>query len=493
MGGDSATCIAYIEAVLAKIARRVDRDGMFEGCQRIGVAVSGGADSVALLHALKQLYPDCPLAAIHLNHSLRGPEADLDEELVRSLAASLAVPVFVRRDDIAAAARLVGGNIEEHGRRSRYRYFGELVEAGAVNVVATAHTRSDQAETVLFRLLRGSGGHGLSAIHSVRDPGIVRPMLDVSRDEILAYLRASGLDWREDSSNADPSFARNRIRHSLLPALARDWNPNIESVLANTADWALEEERFWRGRVSELMNRCVREEQGAVLLQVESVRELLPAEQRRLVDAIVRTQYLDGGSASFGHIEAVRALVAAPAGSGSLDLPGLRVERSFDIIRFARRGGEPPGAFDLPLPVPGHAVVPGGDGGELRARLLTHPEAQALYNEAESALLDWDCVPRLLRVRSWRAGDRYRPAGHGAPRKVKELFHSARVSAWRRAGWPVVTASDTPASREQIVWVREFGPAHGLSPTAATRRILALDEPGGSDAGFVSKSTRIAS
>lgn len=459
---------------------------MLAGRQRVGVAVSGGADSVALLHALRELCPDRPLSVIHVNHSLRGAESDLDEEFVRGLAGQLRLRLFCRREDVAEAARSAGWNIEEAGRRCRYEYFRRLIEDQAVGVVATAHTRSDQAETLLFRLLRGAAGNGLGAIRPVREPGIVRPMLDVSREEVLAYLRSSGIAWREDASNADPRFARNRLRQSLLPMLARDWNPNIESILANTADWAMEEGRFWRHRLRALLDRCVREGPDAVLLDVAPARDLLPAEQRRLVDAIVRSPRLGAGAASFGHIEAVRALIASQAGTGSVDLPGLRVERSFRTIRFAARRAGERCAYDLPLSVPGSTALPGRGDGVICARLLTVPATQGLYNETDSALLDWDRIPRLLRVRNWRAGDRYRPVGRGSSRKIKELFRRAQVSAWRRTGWPVVTAADTPDSREQIVWAREFGAAHGLSPSAATRRVLALDELGLSDAARVS-------
>ncbi len=466
---------------------------MLDGCWRVGVAVSGGADSVALLHALRELWPDRPLAVIHLNHSLRGSESDLDEEFVRGLAGSLGHPLFVRRNDVRAAARVRDGNLEQAGRRCRHEYFRELLSDRVVGAVATAHTRSDQAETVLFRLLRGSGGNGLSAIHPVRRPGIVRPMLDVSRDEVLTYLRSSGHAWREDASNADPGFARNRLRHLLLPLLARDWNPNVEAILATTADWALEEERYWRDRIEKLRDRCVRQVQGALLLDADAVRSLLPAEQRRLVHAIVRSPELGARGASFRHIEAVRSLIATPVGSGIIDLPAVRVERSFGTLRFCARGAVRPCSYDVPLPVPGCAAVPGEPGGSLRARLLAVPETQVLYNESNSALLDWDRVPSPLRLRNWRAGDRYRPAGQESSRKIKDLFRSSRVSVWKRAGWPVITASDAPASHAQIVWAREFGPAHGLSPTAATRRVLALDELGRSDAGGVSKSVRNAS
>lgn len=455
---------------------------MFVGRPNIGVAVSGGADSVALLHALRQLLPDRPLAAVHLNHRLRESDSDLDEDFVRGLARDLDIGLFVRREDVAQTATSSGRNIEETGRRCRYRYFRELIKRGACDVVATAHTRSDQAETVLFRLLRGSGGNGLSAIWPFRRPGIVRPMLDVSRSEVLEYLRGAGLSWREDATNTDPAFARNRLRHSLLPLLERDWNPNIEGVLSNTGDWALEEERFWQDRLGRLLRKCVREEGSGFLLNVEAARGLHVAEQRRLLDAILRRPEFGAGRSGFAHVDAVRELIRSPGGSGAVDLPGARAVRSCGEIRFVPRDCGEPAEFDLPLPVPGLARLPGEPAASIRARLLGMQVGKTRYNTGDSAFLDWDRVPRLLRLRSWRVGDRYRPVGQNAPRKIRDLFRRSRVCAWRRAGWPVVTAADDAAEPGRIVWARQFGPAHDMAATASSRNVLALDELRGPDA-----------
>ncbi len=452
---------------------------MFAGSERIGVAVSGGADSVALLHALGELYPGRSLAAVHLNHSLRAEESDADEAFVRALAARLGCGLLVRREDVAAQARRAGRNLEQAGRVSRYRYFGELLSDGSCDVIATAHTRSDQAETVLFRLLRGSAGNGLSGIWPSRAPGIVRPMLDVSREEVVAYLRRSHLLWREDSSNADERYSRNRLRHSLLPLLRREWNPGVEKILANTADWALEEERCWQGRVIELRRRCVRESPAGLILDVAAARALHIAEFRRLVDDLLQSPRFRPGRAGFEHIESVRLLVFSPSGSGTVELPGARAERSFGEVLLAPLPGPEEAPYDLPLAVPGLTFLPGDSGKGVKTRLLGAADTPKLYNKDQPALLDWDLVPRHLRLRNWRAGDRYQPVGQQSPRKITELFGRYRVSAWRRAGWPVVTASNDAAKSGRIVWTRGFGPAGDLAAGPRSRRVLALDESGG--------------
>lgn len=464
------TDFAYSEVVLRKVAERIDREGMFAEDGPVGVAVSGGPDSVALLHALRDLLGARPFAVLHVNHCLRGPDSDSDEEFVRGLAASLECAFHVRRCDLSPTGASGRGNLEQEGRRCRYRFFREAVAAGTCATVATGHTRSDQAETVLFRLLRGAGGAGLSGIWPVHEQQIVRPMLDVPRAEVLEYLRGRGIAWREDASNASQAFARNRIRHELLPALRRNWNPGVETALANTADWAVEEERFWRPRIAELRNGCVREESGGLVLDVDAVRSLHVAEQRRLIGSVVASPLLGARSADFGHIEAVRALVLGRSGSGSVDLRGVRAERSFGAVLLRPRGAARVLDYDLPLPVPGSVRVPGGAETTVRTRLVAGSVSKPLYTEAGLKLLDWDRVPGPLRLRNWRAGDQYWPSGQRSTRKVKELFQRGRVSAWRRVGWPVVTSMD------RIVWVREFGPAADFAPRKGCRQLLAVDE-----------------
>ena len=234
---------------------------MFRAHEQAGVAVSGGADSVCLLEVLRELAPrwDLRLAVLHLDHGLRGEESRQDAEFVRELARARELPFILER------AELPAGNLEEAAREARLRFFRERIAAGAVDSVAVGHTRSDQAETVLFRFLRGAGTAGLAGIHPVTGDGIVRPLLDVTRAETEAFLRARGIAWREDSTNASARFARNRIRHGLLPQLTRDWNPALEATLAKTADWALAEEAYWKDEIANLALACLRDDGAGVL------------------------------------------------------------------------------------------------------------------------------------------------------------------------------------------------------------------------------------
>ena len=470
--------VVYSECVLAKLRKRIARERMFTGRGTIGAAVSGGADSVALLHALRELFPERTIAAVHLNHCLRGADSDADEAFVRKLAAKLGCEHFVRREDVA----LSGGNLEGAGRRARYRFFEELLADGSCSEIATGHTQSDQAETVLFRLLRGACGGGLSGVWPVYDERIFRPMLDVTRGEVLEYLERSGLDWREDSSNSDPCFARNRLRHGLLPQLRQEWNSNLDSALAHTADWAVEEERFWNRRIAELSERCAERGSAEIILDVQELQALCVAEQRRVLLAVLREPALDCGNLGFEHVESLRALVLAQSGSGIVELPGVRAERSFGHVQLRRQGAAERAAYDLPLPVPGQVPLPGGDRCVISTRVLETASAAMLYDRKAIVLLDWDRVPKSLRLRSWRDGDRYKPAGLDSPKKIKDLFQQSRISAWNRAGWPVVAADEAGGGR--IVWARAFGPAGEFAVRPSSRRALLVEELGADEAGW---------
>jgi tRNA(Ile)-lysidine synthase len=229
-----------------KVRGTIARHDMFAPGQRVGVAVSSGADSVCLLYLLHELAPKwgLHLSVIHIDHGIRSLASQSDAEFVRALATQFALPFYFRRVDAPAS----DDNLEQAARRLRQRFYSDLREKGAVDRIATGHTRSDQAETVLYRFLRGSGLAGLAGVRPVRSDGIVRPLLDCTRLEIRAWLEERQIEWREDVTNLDLTYTRNRIRHELLPQLRLEYNPNLDETLANMAELAREEEAYWIGQ-----------------------------------------------------------------------------------------------------------------------------------------------------------------------------------------------------------------------------------------------------
>jgi tRNA(Ile)-lysidine synthase len=440
---------------------------MFAPGQRVGVAVSGGADSVCLLHVLVELAPrwDLQLSVLHLDHQLRGAESAADAEFVRQLAASLGLELHLRRADVKAMA--TADNLEQAARRARREFFLEFLRAGRLDRVAVGHTRSDQAETVLFRFLRGSGTTGLAGIWPATPEGLVRPLIEVDRREVIEYLRQRSLAWREDSSNEDRSFARNRIRHELLPALARDWNPGLTETLAQTAILAREDEQYWSGEIGRLAASGLRTWCGSVLLRASGLSQLPPAVERRLVRVALAQARGDLRGVDFVHVEQVMRLARRPGGHGRAQVPGLAVARSFDWIRLAPAPEQPPAGYKLPLAVPGRYLIPGTEV-EISLEL---GGTETGYNTVGSNL-DWNEVSGPVELRNWRPGDRYRPAGHASPVKLKRLFQRARVPLWVRRSWPIITRG------EVIVWASGFGPSADHLAGPGSRTVLRVLQNG---------------
>src|ERR1035437_2711869 len=459
----------YNETILLdRVVHTIERHRMFTPGDRVAIAVSGGADSVCLLHVLRNLAPrwNLTLSVLHINHNLRGDASRADADFVRSLAAALDLPFTLHGLDLATAP----GNLEQSARNARLAFFHEVLARGLATRIALGHTRSDQAETVLFRFLRGSGATGLAAIRPVTDRGIVRPLIDIERPEIVAFLQERGIAWREDVTNATLDFARNRIRHQLLPQLAREWNPALAETLAHTADLSLAEEAYWQGEMERLAKRHLTRQGPAILVSAAALAALPLAAARRLVRHAIHLASGGPSSNDFRHIADVIELAARPQGTGRAQLPGLEVRRSFDWLRLAPP--TPTDPYALQPALPGVTRVPGTDFA-ISLELLENSEttrfADNVYN-SEMGCLDWNRLSGPLNLRNWRPGDQYQPTGIPAAKKIKTLFQKACIPVWERAQWPVLTDA------ESIVWVRRFGTAAAVTAGIGSSKVLAVGE-----------------
>jgi tRNA(Ile)-lysidine synthase len=462
--------------VLERVAEIITRYSMFQTGQRVAVAVSGGADSTCLLHVLFELAPrwNLHLGVIHLDHQLRGEESRQDARFVQQMAAALGLPFTPGEADVARLARERGENLEQAARHERRRFFLEHLRAGAADRIALGHTQSDQAETVLFRFLRGSGTAGLAGIRPITHEGFVRPLIAIDRAAVERFLRDRGIAWREDSTNVSLDFARNRIRHELLPMLAREWNPAIAQTLAHTADWALAEEAYWQAEVACLASRYLLVKPPVIFFRADELNTLPEAAARRLIRHAIEMVKGDLRGIDFAHIAAVLALAGRQEGDGRLQVPGVDIYRSFEWMRLA-----PPGIdrlenrnFRYPAPVPGSVPLPGG-GPVVRLELVENREStentESGYNELMGCL-DWDRISGALELRNWRPGDQYRPVGHAGGERIKLLFQQARIPLWERRSWPVITSGNG------IIWARRFGPAADLVATPQSSVLLKVQE-----------------
>ena len=450
-------------SLLDRIRQTIARHDMFKRGMKVGVAVSGGADSVCLLHVLCEL--DLRLYVLHLNHNLRGADSQSDAEFVKMMSGSLGLPCT-----IAEARFDVAGNLEQQAREARLALFRQSIASDLVERVALGHTRSDQAETVLFRFLRGSGTAGLSGIRPVTAGGIVRPLIEVDRAEVEQFLRDRGIRWREDASNADRNFARNRIRHDLLPQLGREWNPAIRQCLAQTAQWAQDEESYWGVEIERLSAGLFTRGNGFVSLKTGLLLAFPTAVRRRLLRRAIELAKGDLRGIEFGHINTVLDLASRPIGHGRVRAPGIEILRSLDWLRFAILPEPQP--YRLPVAIPGKLPIPGTTV-SICLDLIEKPETSVLsdyvYNEGMDGL-DWPSLSGPLAVRNWQPGDRYHPTGSTGEKKIKTLFQRARIPFWERRQWPVLLDG------ESIVWVRRFGPAAAVAANSGSTSILRVQE-----------------
>lgn len=437
---------------------------------RLSVALSGGADSVALLRILVARSVELGLAlhAAHLHHGLRGAEADADQEFCRALAAKLGVSFHEARVDTVreAAADPKSGKasetIEEAARRLRYAWFRQLIASGELDAIATAHTLDDQAETVLAKFLRGAWTEGLAGISpklETPEGSIIRPLLAAKRAEIEAYLRVIGQSWREDTSNRDLTFTRNRIRHELLPLL-EGWNPRLREHMAQMAALACDEEAWWQTELARLAPQLLlpgRPVRGGgraagsgldsgLAIEVSRLGALAPALQRRLIRHAAEKF---GAALDFSATEALRSLALEGRAGQKLALPhGLRAERTARELRLSthleptpkgKSTGVPPEAYAVPIP--GEIDAP-AFGLRLRIDLAASAAPSGTPNGRSSS------PAKTATLRNWKPGDRVRLRYSGGPRKVKEVLERLRVTGTDRAVWPVLEIDG------RIIWMR---------------------------------------
>ena len=469
-----------IEKLSQGVLTHLQRRGWLKAGNRVGIAVSGGADSVALLRAMLGLRGELGIvvSVVHFNHTLRAEESDADHAFVQDLARAHDLELHEARGDVARRAEDRSLSTEAAAREARYEFFWSLIESNRLDKIATAHTLDDQAETILLRLVRGTGTRGFTGIHpeltgpsrAQRSRGlIVRPLLHTRRRNVERYLTTLGQPWREDSSNRDLRHTRNRVRQSLIPLLEKDFNPEITERLADFADIAQSEEAYWHEELQPYLKP------GSLLSQ--TLVQIPLALRRRLVRALAPP----GVQIEFRQVEEILQVAA-----GNDDSPpacnlaeGWTFQRQEDALIFVPpepRESRPAetgeaGFGPLLLPIPGKVIVPGSNRAFQAAKIsLASPPSG--YNPEH--LYAPHLLPGELLVRAWRFGDRFWPAHSKAPKKLKELFQAKKIPAEQRASWPVMVRQRE--GYEEVVWVRGFAAPADFRPAPGDREAVWLLE-----------------
>ena len=448
---------------------------------RLGVAVSGGADSVALLRLLLELHEElgCVLCVVHFNHKLRGRASEADEKFVARLAAKHGLEFFVATENIAATAKRERGNLEDVARRARYAFFERLVEEGRLNRVAVAHTADDQAETVLAHILRGTGLAGLGGIHPTTGV-VLRPLLGIRRADLSAYLRSKRQTWREDASNRDTKRMRARIRHKLMPFLEKKFQPAVVDHLCQLAEFAREDEAYLESQATLCEKELAQPAQNAARLALSDFLRVPRAIQTRLLRRIVEHLKPRRGQLSATHVQALLALAQHPDSGKSLQLPGgVEVRRESQELVFlpaaknqpARRGKTAPREYSYEVDLrAGQAELHVLElPCRLHLRVIDWPrEGRETTNTG--AVLDRGRLGVPLVLRNWSPGDSMQPLGHQRRHKLARLLNEIGVSRWEKRAWPVLTSGG------QIAWVRGLGASHEFAAGKETRAGVVIIE-----------------
>ena len=494
----------------AKVLDFIERNSLLLPEEIVAIGVSGGADSVCLLHVLakhrKRLGIELHVA--HLNHMLRGAESEADAKYVSNLVDSLGIPTTIDKRDVAAYKIEGNYSIEEAARELRYAFLGRVAKEAGANRIAVGHTMDDNVETILMHILRGTGMNGLCGLapcspmvynrQEMSVPAdivsttksqqgnllVIRPLLDVTREETAIYCQEHQLDPRIDSSNLALSFFRNRLRLHLLPLL-RQYNPSIDQALLRLANIAKEGNTFIEQQASGLWNELSSQENNTIYLDRRHLASLPIALQRQLLRAAVTRLVGDTQDIEASHIEAARNLMSKPAGK-RISLPhGLCCHGGYDEILITNTAKQsqlplcpfPPLAAEIPLKVPGQTIFPGWNvtASIVRERTdspsLQHTLGTSRRTYPGNFVADFDLCKTggKLFVRQRRPGDRFQPLGLSMPKKLYEFMIDAKIPRSWRSHIPIVY------SPRQIIWVVGWRIDDRVKTTKASKEILHLE------------------
>ena len=468
-------------ATRGRLDRLVDealtKYGLIAEGNSVLIGVSGGPDSVALLHLLLDRAPArrLHLGVAHLNHQLRDG-AGRDEDFVRQLAAGLGLPFHGERADVRAWQARYRLSLEEAARQVRYAFFAEVCAVNGYAKIALGHHADDNAETLLLHLLRGSGRLGLSGIPAIRAGGTIRPLIFATRSDIADYLRIRKISYVSDPTNTDAAFLRNRIRHRLIPDLERDYHPGMRAILSRTALILRAEEEWLDSLVAPIYRSLLTAEvEGRVGLSAPALGRLPLAAARRVVrKALVQVKH-DLRRVAFAHVERVLELVGRTTDTGPLHLPGrIHVRRQGDEIIFSRAEGagvlplpdETPHDFEYRLAGCGGLTIP-ETGDCIRLSEVAPAAVPELAGQSPlTAYMDMAAIEFPVTVRNFRPGDRFSPLGTAGTQKLKKYFIDHKVDRTERRRCPLLI------SRGRLLWVAGHRLDHRAGLSRQTRRVL---------------------
>jgi tRNA(Ile)-lysidine synthase len=454
--------------MIERVKKTIERFGMVERGDHILVAVSGGMDSVSLLHVLMALRErlDIELTVCHLNHSLRGEESLRDEEFARRLASDLGLAFEVRREDVKSIARERKGSLQEVARAVRYAFFEETAQRVGAEKVALGHTNDDNAETVLMRFIKGSSITGLRGIPPLRGR-YIRPLIETERRAVEEFIKDKGIRYVEDSSNRTMNYLRNRIRGELIPFIEERYNPNLRETLNRMASVIARDDDYLTSQAERMRHDVVVERgEGKVILDGVRLAALPDALMLRLFIAEMAQLYEYPVDITSHHLKAMAGIVRGSAPNASVNLPGgLRLVREYGRIILTRGCSEEPIELEGELKIPGTTRIE-----EIAARfetsLLENLPSSRKNDDRRTVYFAYDALTFPIVIRGFRAGDRLIPLGMKGHKKLKDIFIDLKVPRSQRYRTPLLVSGD------DIIWVAGVKQSEIGKVVETTKRLM---------------------
>jgi tRNA(Ile)-lysidine synthase len=462
--------------LLEKARKTIDRYHLLDRAERVVVGVSGGVDSMVLLRLLNVIREDFGLSLIvaHVNHGLRPDESEREAELVEKESSRLGLPFEYGRFDARGFSRSAGLSLQDAARRIRYHFFKTLLLKYQAHKIALGHHADDQVETILLRLLRGSGLRGLRGMLPIRQRRVIRPLLETWRSEIESYAAENEILYLTDSSNLKKDYLRNRLRLDLIPFIEREYQSNFKDSVTRTAAILREEDDYLEREAGKASQTMIHEEKGSLTFKYSEFQSYPPSIQWRIVEKLLDRIYQEEtlGDEAWFSIHPLYEKLKHPAPSFLLELPhGIQIAKRYDqvMLKICETRLVPP--FEVELSLPGPTRIE-----EIEREVKIEVEEiqnklkrEGLVSSPNVALLDYQQLQFPLKMRNFRPGDRFQPLGVQGEQKLKKFFIDHKVPRYERPGISLLL------SGERIVWVVGYRIDDRVKVTEKTKKVLRIE------------------
>ena len=454
--------------MIKKVRKTIEKYNLLEKGERVVVALSGGPDSTALLAVLASIARelDLSLVAAHFNHGLRGAESDEDERFCRDLSDKMGLVFCAGKMD---QNNKKGVSPEDFFRRQRYGFLNKVAADSQARKIALGHNLQDQAETVLLNLLRGSGLEGLKGILPKRDGNIIRPLIEISRREIISFLDKSGISYRQDSSNKNRMYLRNQIRTELIPYLQEKYNPKIEENLAQMAEILRTEDEFIRQKADEaLQSTFIQRQQNRILLNIAYINKLPEAIRLRIFKTVLEGFSPAKNGFSFIHIKSLDNLSQKRESGKRIVLPlGIEARREYDhLILESKKDRSIQAQYEYPMNIPGSVFVKERN---VTVRVELAAKENIDWESSNKVYLDLDKIQQPVAIRNRRDGDRFQPLGGQGRQKVKKFFIDHKIPCRERDEIMLLV------DRLSVIWIENMHLNDRVKITPETKNVLKLE------------------